>query len=69
VTLDLYDQVRRDFDRFFGVRRDNEQHAPFESPTQEEINTAREGIDAVKARNKAATPTDPLLATHEGAEL
>jgi len=45
---------------------DDEQHAPFTMPTTLEVELSRRGIEAIKDRNKRATPILQLVTTHEG---
>lgn len=48
---------------------DSEQAAPFYVPTPDEVAAVRAGIEAVKQRNREASPNPSLLSTHEPAEL
>lgn len=62
------DSVLLDFRSAFAAV-DAEQAAPFTEPTDADIALAREGIDEIKRRNREASPTSQLLATHEGVTL
>lgn len=65
MSLDLYDQVIRQF-AMPKHPLDDEQAAPFYTPTPAEVAAMRAGVEEAKRRNKAATPTARLTTAHDG---